>query len=230
MIRSADTALILTILSFGDASLAGISADIPAEPQKNAHYLFYMHAAFLEKFPDGTPHPRSGTPYDWNGIVKNFSNRGFSVISEVRDAGTTPREYAGHVAGQVKRLLAADVPPQRIAVAGHSKGGAITLITAALLQNPDIKFINMAGCGNDGRFARSFRRLVKTFGSRITGRLISIYDADDKIVGSCPAIKHASETVKVSEKVISTGRGHQLFKQPTAVWMDPVAKFAKEAR
>ena len=77
MIRSADTALILTILSFGDASLAGISADIPAEPQKNAHYLFYMHGAFLEKFPDGTPHPRSGTPYYWSGIVKNSRTVGF---------------------------------------------------------------------------------------------------------------------------------------------------------
>jgi hypothetical protein len=106
------------------------------------------------------------------------------VISEVRDAGTTPREYAGRVAGQLKRLLAADVQLQRTTVAGHSKGGAITLITAALLQNPDIKFIDMAGCGNDGLFARSFRRLIKTFGSRITGRLMSVYDADDRITGS----------------------------------------------
>jgi hypothetical protein len=134
-----------------------------------------MHGAFREKFPDDTPHPRtrrhpasphprSGTPYNWSGIVKNFSNHGFSMISEVRDSGTTPRECAGHVAGQVKRLLAADVPPQRTTVAGHSKGGAITLITAALLQNPDIKFIDMASCGNDGPFSRSFRRLMKTFG------------------------------------------------------------------
>jgi hypothetical protein len=160
------------------------------------------------------------------------------VISEVRDSGTTPREYAEHVAGQVKRLLAADVPPQRTTVAGHLKGGAITLITAALLQNPDIKFIDMAGCGSDGLFARIFRRLTKTFGSRITGRLMSVYDADHRITGSqdhriagsCAAIKHASETVKVSEKVLSTGRGHQRFYQPAAVWMDPVAKLVKEAR
>jgi pimeloyl-ACP methyl ester carboxylesterase len=149
-----------------------------------------MHGAFLEKFPDDTPHRRSGTPsnwgsiVNWSGIVINFSNHGFSVISEVRDAGTTPREYAGRVAGQLKRLLAADVQLQRTTVAGHSKGGAITLITAALLQNPDIKFIDMAGCGNDGLFARSFRRLMKTFGSRITGRLMSVYDADDRITGS----------------------------------------------
>ena len=149
-----------------------------------------MHGAFLEKFPDDTPHRRSGRPsnwgsiVNWSGIVINFSNHGFSVISEVRDAGTTRREYAGHVAGQVKRLLAADVQPQRTTVAGHSKGGAITLITAALLQNPDIKFIDMAGCGSDGLFARIFRRLTKTFGSRITGRLMSVYDADDRITGS----------------------------------------------
>ena len=160
------------------------------------------------------------------------------MISEVRDAGTTPREYAGRVAGQLKRLLAADVQLQRTTVAGHSKGGAITLITAALLQNPDIKFVDMAGCGNDGLFARSFRRLIKTFGSRITRRLMSVYDADDritgsqdhKITGSCAAIKHPRETVKVSEKVLSTGRGHQRFYQPAAVWMDPVAKLVKEER
>ena len=59
---------------------------------------------------------------------------------------------------------------------------------------------------------------------------MSVYDADDRITGSCAAIKHASETVKVSEKVLSTGRGQQHFYQPAAVWMDPVAKFAKEAR
>jgi pimeloyl-ACP methyl ester carboxylesterase len=201
----------------------------PATADPAAHYLFYMHGSFLEDHPDGASHPRSGTPYDWSGIVKSFSERGFTVISEIRASGTDPRDYAGNIAGQVKRLLAAGVPPKHITVAGHSKGGAITLITAAMLQNGDIKFINMAGCGNRGRFARSFRRLIGAVGADINGRLLSIYDGDDRITGSCSAVKDASTSVDFSEKVLSTGHGHQLFYSPDAVWMDPVTAFAKKA-
>lgn len=229
MIRSAVAGFILAVFSLGNASLADVSSDIPTQLPADAHYLFYMHGAFLESHPDGTPHPRSGTPYDWSGIVQNFSERGFTVISEVRDSGTNPEEYAEHVAGQVKRLLAAGVSAKRITVAGHSKGGAITLITAAKLQQPNVNFINMAGCGNNGRFARSFKRLVSRFGAQITGHLKSIYDTDDRITGSCSAIKDASPSVNFSEKIFSTGRGHQLFYSPDAIWMNTVAAFAKKA-
>ena len=157
MIRFFASGLLSLALLTGPARAAGHFATVPHTPDPAAYYLFYLHGTFLEKHPDGTPHPRSGTPYDWSGIVKSFVERGFTVISEVRSSGTRSRNYADKIKDQITKLLAGGVAPQRITVAGHSKGGSIALHTAAIAQNPELNFINLAGCGDRGRFARNFR-------------------------------------------------------------------------
>ena len=187
-----------------------------------------MHGAFLESHPDGASHPRYGTPYDWSGIVKSLTDRGFYVFSEIRPQGTRPPQYAAKIAQQVKRLLNKGVPANRIIVSGHSKGGAISLFAATLIANPEIGVINMAGCGSTDRFARNFRRFVRNKGTEVTGRLLSIYDADDNIAGSCAAIRDAGASVKFSEIVLRTGKGHQLFYGPNSVWVDEIEKFVKK--
>jgi hypothetical protein len=227
MIRFFASGLLSLALLTGPARAAGHFATVPHTPDPAAYYLFYLHGTFLEKHPDGTPHPRSGTPYDWSGIVKSFVERGFTVISEVRSSGTRSRNYADKIKDQIAKLLAGGVAPQRITVAGHSKGGSIVLHTAAIAQNPELNFINLAGCGDRGRFARNFRRFVDLAGARVTGRLMSIYDRDDRIAGSCAAIRDAGAKVEFSEKVLTTGEGHHLFYRPARIWMDEVEKFAK---
>ena len=70
--------------------------------------------------------------------MKSFVERDFTVISEVRSSGTRPRNYADKIKSQIAKLLAGDVAPQRITVAGHLKGGSIALHTAAIAQNPEL--------------------------------------------------------------------------------------------
>ena len=51
------------------------------------------------------------------------------------------------MAGQVGRLLAAGVPPSNVTVVGASKGGWLTLETAAELGRDDARSVVLAGCG-----------------------------------------------------------------------------------
>ena len=157
------------------AALAGAHLkSVPDAPDPGGRYVFYLHGGFLESNPNGAAHPRSGTPYDWSGIVDALVKRGFYVISEIGLQGTRPPHCARKVAQQIGALIPAGVAPERITMAGHSKGGAITLLTAALMSNPRVNFINMVGCGASGRFSKKFRRFVNRMGSDITGRVLSL--------------------------------------------------------
>ena len=212
------------------AALAGAHLkSVPDAPDPDGRYVFYLHSGFLESNPNGAAHPRSGTPYDWSGIVDALVKRGFYVISEIRPQGTRPPHYARKVAQQIGALIRAEVAPERITMAGHSKGGAITLLTAALMSNPRVNFINMAGCGASGRFAKQFRRFVNRMGSDINGRVLSLHDSYDEIAGSCADIKDAGAPARFNEIVLKTQQGHELFYSPKNAWLGEVEKFANSA-
>lgn len=230
MVRFLFAALCATTMFSMTALAGGHLKQIPAAPDPDAHYLFYMHGSLLEGSPDGTPHPRSGTPYNWGGIVKGFVAQDFFVFSEIRPAGTRPPAYAQGITSQVQQLLTAGVAPEKITVAGHSKGGAITMVAAAMIGNPRINFVSMAGCGAYDRFAGQFNRFVRRRGADMTGRFLSLYDSDDPIAGSCQAIKDTGAKIEFTEIVLRTGGGHQLFYEAKSVWMDEVGHFAKAAK
>lgn len=202
-------------------------SDVPASPDRNAHYLFYLHGGFLEMHPDGTVNPRLGKAYDWSGNINALAAHGVVVISEIRDRDTRPPEYARKVVSQIERLIAAGVPARRITVSGHSKGGAIANIVAGMAQNGELGFVNMAGCGAGPRFGRQFERFTKRRGSELQGRFLSLYDDSDDIAGSCRPLVEAGATIEFSEKVFSTGQGHGLFYGPDKRWIDAIAAFAK---
>ena len=71
---------------------------VPEAPDPDGGYVFYLHGGFLESYPNGAAHPRSGTPYDWSGIVDALVKRGFYVISEIGLQGTRPPHCARKVA------------------------------------------------------------------------------------------------------------------------------------
>ena len=124
------------------AALAGAHLkSVPDAPDPDGRYVFYLHGGFRESNPDGATHPRSGRPYDWSGIVDALVERAFYVISEIRPQGTRPPHYARKVAQQIGAPIRAGVAPERITMAVHSKGGTITLLTAAFMSNPRVNFI-----------------------------------------------------------------------------------------
>lgn len=228
MYRLILTALSLLLLAVPAraASFAQVMKD--ADPQ--AKYLFYLHGAIVEQQGKNATSPRYGV-YLYDRIIEHFEDRGLVVIDEVRGK-TNPNKYSSTITQQVRRLLAAGVPPINITVAGFSKGGYIALLVASSLQVSEVGYVIMAGCGR-GKFGQSFDRfLKKKRGARLKGRILSIYATSDLDAGSCrPAIEQSSgKGLQFRETRVKTVKGHGLFYQPRPEWINPVAIFAKGGR
>ncbi len=226
MRRIASRVALLLLLSFSVEAQQATGAPL-AKPDPAGRYLFYMHGLIVERLGPDARHPRYGNS-DHAGIVQALESKGFHVIAEIRPSGTDAAQYARKVAAQVRALLAAGVPARNIAVTGFSKGGAITLTVAAILENAEIRFVVMAGCGI-GPFAGNFERQVEVDGPRLRGRILSLYDVADQEGGSCQkAFAKAGPVLVASEKVLNAGSGHGLFFRPQPIWIDAVADWAMQ--
>lgn len=200
------------------AQPGSILTDVPARPHPGARYLIYLHARIVEEKGRRPTDERFGT-YEYPRILDTLAASGAEVISEQRPEGTDFRAFGAHVADQVRRLLAAGVPAERIAVVGFSKGGAIAIIASALLANPDVTFVFLAPCGDwvKGRDDVDVR-----------GRILSIYEASDELGTSCePLFAQASDPGEHRELRISIGGGHGAFFRPRAEWLAPLLQWVE---
>ncbi|MBI5752336.1 MAG: hypothetical protein HZA59_09360 [Hydrogenophilales bacterium] len=211
----------LAIIALSAPAVAGtVEKDVTDAIDSNAKYLFYMHGFAIEQ---GGPRARS---YDYSGILKELAKRGFVVIGEERSRVRND-VYANKVAGQVGKLLAANVPAKNITVAGHSKGGMITMLVMSMLANPEIAYVNFAGCGKEGSGFEGYLQFAQNRASMAQGRLLSAYDRSDQIAGSCkPALDKMSNAV-VTERVLNIGGGHELFYTPKPEWLDILQAWAE---
>jgi hypothetical protein len=181
-----------------------------------------MHGAWIEQHGLDEPHPRHG-PYRYDDIVQAFAERDFEVISEVRQGQVHPMEYAMGVADQVLGLLKRGVPPAHIAVLGHSKGGLMTLMVASLVQEPEVRYVVLAGCGKSGGgFRRSYEPFLRGHAQDLRGRILSLYDAADGEAGTCREAFSQRGGLETDEIVLRTGKGHGLFYAPEQVWLAEV--------
>jgi hypothetical protein len=197
-----------------------VQKDVPSVVDPNARYLFYMHGLAIEQ---GGPRAKS---YDYAGILKELAKRGFVVIGEERSRVRND-VYADKVAVQVRKLLTAGVPAKNITVAGHSKGGMITMLVMSSLANPNIAYVNFAGCGREGSGFGGHLRFAEHRASMARGRLLSAYDRSDQIAGSCkPALDKMTNAI-VTERVLDIGGGHELFYTPKAEWLDILQAWAE---
>lgn len=197
-----------------------VNKDVPEVIDPNAKYLFYMHGIAIEQ---GGPQARA---YDYSGILKELGNRGFVVIGEERSRVRIDI-YAEKVAGQVRKLLSAGVPAKNITVAGHSKGGMITMLVMAMLANPDMAYVNFAGCGKEGSGFEGYLQFAERRASMARGQLLSAYDRSDQIAGSCKPALDKMTKAAVMERVLELGGGHELFSIPKAAWLDILQAWAE---
>lgn len=205
---------------FGPALAGTVEKEVPDAIDSSARYLFYMHGIVIE---EGGPKARA---YDYSGILKELARRGFVVIGEERSRVRID-VYAKKVAGEVRKLLAAGVPAKNITVAGHSKGGMITMLVMAMVANPEIAYVNFAGCGREGSGFEGYLQFARNRASMARGQLLSAYDESDQIAGSCkPALDKMSQAV-VTERVLNIGGGHGLFSIPKAEWLDVLQAWAE---
>lgn len=197
--------------SYADAPSYGMPPDI--KPTNS--YIFFLHNYYVEtKGPDG-----DCKYYD---ILKAFSSKGFTVISEIRQKDASVAEWAKKTAASIQSILDAGVPQENITVAGHSKGGVIALQVASLLGKPKVNYVIMAGCGIDG-LASAYPDF-----SQLKGNFLSVYATSDNVAGSCgTAFSQAKQAVSIKEIQLESAAGHQLFFNPMDVWLEPVATWMK---
>ncbi|HEX8395583.1 MAG TPA: hypothetical protein VF665_24740, partial [Longimicrobium sp.] len=165
------------------AQRGAILGDVPAQVRPGARYVIYLHGRIVEEKGAHPSDERFGT-YEYWQILDSLAASGAEVIAEQRPLGTDFRQFGAHVADQVRRLRAAGVPAERIAVVGFSKGGAIAMVASALLAEPRIPFVFLASCGDwvQGRDDMNVR-----------GRILSVYEASDEMGTSCePLFRQAS--------------------------------------
>ena len=198
-----------------------IFQDVPPTIDVTARYLFHMHGSIVE---DQGPNAQGRYgQYRYHWTIEALADRGFVVISEVRSR-TQVRTYAATVAGQVAKLRAAGVRADHITVTGMSKGGAITMLTTAVIGDPDVRFVVMAGCGRLDVF--NVAGGLEALGGRPQGRVLSIYDRHDTEAGSCARYFTQAPGLTFKEIVLDVGRGHALFYTPEPVWLDRVVEWA----
>ena len=198
-----------------------IFADVPAEIDPGARYLIYLHGAIIETEGVRPTHPRFGV-YEYEEILEVLGAHDFVVISEARPAGTDGMLYAANVVGQVRALLGAGVPPDHVTVVGFSKGGGIAIAASSMLANDDVNFVFMAACNP---WLDSHPEIVAR------GRLLSIRESSDDLVGSCEGFFERSPSPHDHvEILLELGGGHGAFYRPNPEWIEPVVELASVGR
>ena len=200
-----------------DGALSNIISGVPSVIEPDARYLIYLHGAIIETQGIRPTHPRFGV-YEYEKILQTLAERGFVVISEVRPAGTDGMVYATKVVEQVRELLAAGVPPDHVTVVGFSKGGGIAIAASSMLADDDLNFVFMAACNP---WLDDHPEIVPR------GRLLSLREASDELMGTCDGLFARSPSQHVQrEIVLHVGGGHGAFYRPHPEWVDPIVEWA----
>jgi len=120
---------------------------------------------------------------------------------------------------ELSRRSASGVSASHITVAGASKGSLIATLVSSKLQVPGVRYVLLAGC-NDW--------LIRTWHPKLSGAVLSIYEASDDIGGSCaPLIKRSSAVTSFREIRLETGLGHGMLYRPLPQWIRPTIAWAK---
>ncbi len=188
-------------------------------PLKN--YIFYLHGRIIEEQGPDAVSPEYGR-YLYRDIVQALAKSGAEVISEPRPRGTDPLEYARKIASQIKSLLKAGIPPGRILVIGASKGAGIAVLLSAILRNPELKFVLLAICN------REMAAYWKKNNIRLWGKILYIYDSEDRIAGSCkpfPDMLKGPGLKEYRELELKMGLGHGILYAPHREWLEPARQW-----
>ena len=214
-------AVVAMAIGLAFAAKARIVLDrVPGTPDANARYLIYLHGRAVEEGGRRPTHPTRGV-YEYDRILDALAGGGAVVVSEQRPAGTDVDRFAAHVVEQVRSLERGGVPPERITVAGFSKGGSIAIRTSHLLKDARVNFVFLAACG-DGDFADT--------DLKVAGRILSIYEATDDIGRSCQDLFGKSPGPgERAEIEVHVGEQHGTFYRVHRQWLDPLLRWVETA-
>jgi pimeloyl-ACP methyl ester carboxylesterase len=185
--------------------------DVPQKVDTKARYLFYISGYIVEAGNRRPTSPKFGV-YEYEQILETFKQSGFVVISEAREQSPEIKPYAAKVAGQVKRLLTAGVPPQNITVVGASQGSWIAMLVSTYLENRKVNFVVIGACSADD----GLLQLVD-----LHGNILFISERTD-LPGSCQRFRaDATGLGEYKEVETNTGQKHGFLYRPMKEWVEP---------
>jgi hypothetical protein len=194
------------------AQAGTIQTDVPATPDPAKIYLIYLHGRIIEEAGPRPTDARFGQ-YDYPAVLEALASRGGVVISAQRPAKTDMNRYAGVVVSQIEDLIERGVPAKNIVVVGFSKGGGIAQRVSSFLRRPQVRYVLLATCSG-GPIAPNVR---------LTGRVLSLYEASDTLAGSCKTLAEQADSPQSFQEIeISTGKLHGAFYLPLPIWVEPV--------
>jgi hypothetical protein len=190
----------------------------PDRIDPGARYLIYLHGKIIEELGLRPTSPEYGV-YEYERILETLRSYGLGVISEPRPKDTDPKAYAEKVAGEVRTLVAAGVPPENVTVVGASKGAVIAMLASTALKNKKVNFVIMAACSDP---------IFESFDIDLYGNVLSIYDFKDKYGRTCDRFfAKASGLGRKAEIELKLGTGHAVLFQPLKEWVEPTVRWAK---
>ena len=212
----------LSLLSF--STLAGKVYDsLPAQINPNDTFVFYSHGFIVE---GDNPRPidtRNGWGlYDFPAVKQALADDSYHLVAHHRPKNTDPFEYAQFLNEQIRRLIAAGVKTQNIALVGFSRGAFITGLTSDKLSEHAIDTVILAGCG----------RLIsrKHTDLKVYGDVLSVYEDTDQ-ANTCKKLKDKSTNIdSFTEMEINTGLSHGAFYRPIPEWVKPVKEWLTKTR
>jgi len=211
--------LVLMLAVAAPAHAGTVYTDVPESPEPAKTYLIYLHGRIIENSGPRPTDPHFGL-YDYPAVLEALSSRGAVVISAQRPPETDMNKYAGVVVSQVEELIDRGVPPENIVVAGFSKGGGIATRVSSFLRRPQVRFVLLAACPG-GPIPTQLR---------LTGHVLSVYEASDALAGSCKPLASQPEQPQAFKEIkISTGKLHGAFYMPLPAWVDPVLDWVHRA-
>ena len=194
-----------TILCLSPGAEAGqVRDEVPDQIDPKARYLIFIQG-----------------PAPGELVATAFANRGFEVVTERRKPNPDPFDLARKAIGQIRKLREAGVAPPRIALMGFDQGGAAVLIASALMRDPELSYVVLAGCGLDDRY----RRFATQLADQMTGRLLHLWEKTDTQAESCQFALSKARELDSDEKLLSNGGGHEMFGEVDAFWIDLVMAF-----
>lgn len=203
-------------------TLATPQAEEVADKAAQRH-LIYLHGRIVQVEQDPRPeHPEYGV-YELQEILNAFQEHGFVVHGGIRPESATVTSAADQVVEEIRALLASGVPADRITVVGGSMGGAIALLTAIRLQNPQVRFCTLGTC-----LSSTVRYLANVEKRDPVGRILAIREASDELTEPCPPWEDGPEessSLLVREIVVETGLRHGFLYRPLPEWMGPLLEW-----
>ena len=218
MIKSLTVIVYIFIISISTAIGQTISSDIPLNIDSSKKYLFYLHGGVVQEYGVNAVSKVYG-PYEYLNILDTLRGFGYNVISERRPKGTDEIEYAEMIAKQVDTLLKHGVASENIIVVGASQGAYITIETANILRNQNIKYAILAVCNeyNVNYYSK--------YKEEICGNFLSIYESSDT-KGSCRKLlieQHCKSGFR--EVRLDMGNGHGFIFKPFQEWIHPLVEW-----